>query len=940
MNYVTGFAEVLTDIGRRVRLGILGAFAWRWLPYCLLALCGSAPLLWLRHGYPIKSVDSFLSVHPSGLPWRSLQAWDARDSTGAPMSDVVSWSMTGVQVALGHLNVPLVAIDAVILTTLALSAVLGMFFLSDMTLRGYIGQPGRRWIASLVSVAWVANPFALSFVWYHQLLTEVTWASWPWVIYVVLAIGHADSIACEVADRRKALFLLPLLVAIMTIFSAGFVHVYLPALGGLLLAFGSGAFLSSPLKLATLRKLALLSITVLASILWWLLPSIPLLPSLLRTASIGPDSRSQFLFASGYSQLPEVVALTAVPALHQSVAGVPYMSWSGLILNPPGSLLRFVLPATAACGVVAVFRVRSVRWFGAPAAAAVLAGALLSKGFNWPLPGLSLALTQIPFGDAFRHPVDKFATLLVLPLCLLFGVGLASLSRIHGTVLTIFSGIVVCGYLALPWWTGAVVPTGGEFLPSAFIQIPQSYESIGSQLATSPIGGKTMVIPYSLDGEAAFNWPQGVQPNLDCLLQDWSPNRSLLCHSTGQPLADIVPSTLAQAVSRRDRRAFELARLSGVDRWLVHGDWDSAYLRTNPSPQAALAFLGNPASRTPGPMLLRRTTRLDLPPPGQSLSFFFRSTAVPSIDDKLLSIGPLTLQINRAVGSDSLVYVGVYDSASGEWTVSASIPIGGWHQISLRQSGSTFALYVDGVASQEVFTCFPCKLVSRHYIVVTPLPNFVEVLPSRQLPAVTEMTGLVADDLAFERLDQGTPIRIASSTPELTLFEQPALPLVYAAHSVYGVSAPADLLSAAAAVGAQPWPVLLPSDVSPSSLDTRARLAWRLDSAVRLHGTLNLHGTSVLVFSQTFDRHWRLALKGGAAAQEGHVVANGFANAWIIRGEGATSWTLDYDLEPATLTGGLIGGALLVSSIGALSWLAADHYIYRRRRSAGVEVDQ
>src|ERR1700694_4727329 len=168
-------------------------------PYLLLTICGLAPLSWLREGYPIKGVDSYFSMHPQGIGLLSLDPWVSRASTGVPTSNVVAWSVNGVQAGLREIGLPLVTIEGILLTGLSLSALFGMHRLANTLLEAWnvgpvrprasaLSQRHRSWIAAAVAIAWLANPFALSFVWFHQLLTEVSWAALPWLIELLVRV--------------------------------------------------------------------------------------------------------------------------------------------------------------------------------------------------------------------------------------------------------------------------------------------------------------------------------------------------------------------------------------------------------------------------------------------------------------------------------------------------------------------------------------------------------------------------------------------------------------------------------------------------------------------------------------------------------------------------------------------------------------------------------
>jgi hypothetical protein len=67
------------------------------------------------------------------------------------------------------------------------------------------------------------------------------------------------------------------------------------------------------------------------------------------------------------------------------------------------------------------------------------------------------------------------------------------------------------------------------------------------------------------------------------------------------------------------------------------------------------------------------------------------------------------------------------------------------------------------------------------------------------------------------------------------------------------------------------------------------------------------------VFEQTFDRHWKLQVDGNATVAS-HFQANGFANGWVVRGDGPISWKIEYDMQPPVTVGVMIGALLLLAA--------------------------
>ena len=885
------------------------------LPLALVVLAALAPAMWFFRGLPIKGVDSFFSLHPAGRLTSSLSAWDFRNSPGVPASDLIAANLNFVQGGLARLGLTLVLGEALIIISLSGAAAIGMYQLGIVIMNGAVDTKHAKWISALMSILWLANPFSLSFVWAHQLLIEFTWAALPWLLFVMLS---------GLARRLETVTMVSANLVVIIAGSAGFPHAYLPGVSLLLICFGLGGLWWAGVSWAAIARLSLLTLTFIAGVAWWFVPSLPVLSIFVSAATIGPDSpRAQLEFASHFSTVLNVLTLTAVPILHQSVDNIPYLSWSSLVLNRPGATLVFVLPTVAAIGLLHGLRQRRVRPLVVSALACTSVGVFLSKGLNPPLAEVNRALTELPMGDALRHPLDKFSFVLVLPICLLFGLGLAWLFRGQITrPIGVFAAVVVCGYLAAPWWYAGVIPVGGGRLPSAYVQVPPSYDAVGTILSSSPPLGKTMVLPYSRDGGAAFAWKSGIQPNLDCLLQDWAPNRSVMCHDSGQVLADLVPDNLSQAVTAQDTRVFDLAYLWGVDSWLVHTDWESSYFAPSVPPDRAIAFMTQDkrAVNPPPSQLMHHNQVVRVSPGVHSLQFFVRANEVPSEAIEFARIGPITVQINRASSADS-VYLGLRNKSDRLWYPAdgAVFRVGTWHAVTLRFESLRLYFSVDGVEQEALAVCGPagCHPSSEHGMPLAAFPATVQ-MTANQGPIGPDMT--LPNELhgMAERRFVSSKTQLVEATPELDLFKQRSLPAVYAAKSVArrdGLDAREPLLQAALDTATLLDPVLLPSSSNAYAVDPNSNTSWSSESATHLHGLLQTSGPAILVLLQTYDTHWILTVNGRRVPDSSHFVANGFANAWSVDGLGSLGWTLDYTLQGAATLGAEVGGGLLVVAV-------------------------
>ena len=881
-------------------------------PWAIAAAAGLAPSLWFIRGVPIKGVDSYFSLHPSGRLDASLSAWDSRTSTGVPASDIVAAGFNWLQGALSFAGLPLVAVEAVIVLCLSIAAALGMYLFGMEIFKRHVALIEARWISCAVSVTWLANPFALSFVWAHQLFIEVTWAVLPWILIILFRAGsrrlHIVDAAC-------------LMLFTTIIGSAAFVHSYLPGLALLLTAFGIVSVVSSRITAQTLVIHSVLALSLVAGIAWWLLPSLTILGSLLAQATVGSDAPpAQLAFASQFSNLQNVISLTAVPILHLTVGKTPYLAWSWVALTPPGSIFVFVLPAVAAIGAIYAFVRASSRAIATALTASALIGAFVSKGLNPPYPEFNLALLSVPLGDAFRHPLDKLSFDVVFPLCMLFGFGLMLLAgRRSSRPLAGLAAFIVCGYLATPWWVGSVVPVGGGRLPSAFVDVPSSYTRVGNDLSTLPQLGKTMVLPYSIDGGTAFNWSSGIQPNLDCLLQDWAPRRSVMCHDTGIAAADRVPEAIQQAVTNFDPRAFDLAYQSGIDSWLVHRDWASAYIPPAVSPPVAMTFLTHPLS--PLQPMLRIGQPMSFSQDGQGVSFFLRVNATLADSEDVLRLGSVTLQANRA-SLPGEAYLGLSDRTRHLWYPADGdvFQIGTWRAVTIQLRSGRLYLSIDGADQGELSSCGPsaCRPISGHGIPVVGDTREIVIIRSQTAASVdisqpNTNAGAAHDGIA------SSYAQVVTSSPQLTLFRQASLPVIYAAQSVVPLvsDSPGDLLAAAEAGVRAPNSVMLPTYDAGTSVDHASNTTWIDDSATHIHGRLTTQGpNALLVFLQTYDSEWKLTINNSAAPPPRHLMVNGFANGWLVSASGALNWTLNYGPQDAVTDGFYVGCMTLVLSLG------------------------
>jgi hypothetical protein len=313
-----------------------------------------------------------------------------------------------------------------------------------------------------------------------------------------------------------------------------------------------------------------------------------------------------------------------------------------------------------------------------------------------------------------------------------------------------------------------------------------------------------------------------------------------------------------------------------------------------------------------------------------------KAKVAPASDEKLMRFGDVVVQLNTALSDTPSVFIGLHDQTHGLWDPGKPFAVGEWHYLSLLRSSESLSFSIDGVPQGTAIPCDTfgdCSKTGRTGTSHAGVEAEVRVLRPPSGPALTDVSELWFDPKPPPRLPTGSPANLLRSTKELELYGGRALPLIYAATSVAirsGMDDSQGLLSAANSVSADKAPVVL-SDASFDGMNVdRQATNWAIEeSRVHFHGTITAHGRTVLVFLQSFDGRWQLRLAGRPIENNRHVLADGFANAWIIEGVGSVRWDLEYGPQAAVNVGYGVGGALLVISALFLS-LRGLFLVFRR----------
>jgi len=811
-------------------------------------LVGAGAVIHFLPGRPVLTVDSFFHLSNSFSCSQDLRSWTSLTSTGGPNTSLGLLPADCSLVVLQWTHLPLWITEALFEALLGGSAALGMYRMVCRLTQ--LLDINACLAPAIAAIFWVANPFSLSYVWYHVLYLQVLWAVLPWLCFSVLAAkGGRRTLPSVCAGALVATI----------IGSPGLTEGELPQTFLILL------FLAVLMGVVYGRRVFVRSMIIIGAcafgLLWWLLPSLSNLGGLYSTAAAGLNTSAVLRFASGYSTVWHLLTFVAVPQLYQTVNGTPYIAWSAIATSSWGKAAVVGIPVLGAVGVAVLIKKMRLRPVG-PLLGMLVLGIGVCKGLANPFPVTGAWLSHLPFGALFRQPLNDFGLLILFPMTVFVGFGGDRVARFvaeyprggrwyhwdAGGAVAAVSLLVATAVIVVPWWTPLVFPVGGGILPSATYSIPSDYAKVGRLLAQAPAGGKTLVLPFSSNGESAFVWPSGVQANTDPLFEAWQTHRTVLENAHGN--AGNPGLRVAHCIADGRQGCVRLAEYFGFDRLVIHKDWNLAYMGTDiaiPSPEVSLKyFSGGQGSSIP---VNRSGESLSVSSSG-SLSLWVDVKSIPAAEDRFLSFNGFYLQLNHQN------FFGIYSPSRRIWDPGSSLGSSASAYLTLAWSRHELRFWVDGI-QQGTAVPFTGKQ-----------PREVKVLAPGAAPGTSIATsGLVA----LRR-----PVASCGVVPcglrrgVKLLFTGSYLTLFSLRHAN---------------------PLLGASSCESSADQPEERLASSLQGGIfRVRSS----GCTYVEFRETFDRGWSLIADSRGAKVTQHVMALGGYNEWKVYGPPGARYTLRY----------------------------------------------
>lgn len=534
--------------------------------------------IWFRGGYFLYVWDTTYPINAAAYlsnfsdVWRSIYGTGHLDTTGVTFLPYFT-IVYGLQNLLG---LPLQFAEAVLYYLLITASAFGMYSFTSRFLSGFsAGSRETRLMGLLSAVFYVFNMYTMYYLWRIFSAEDFLLAFLPLMLYEFWA-GLEDARNNKKINLwRITRFCLWSLFAIPGFSNPGFILTTL-VLFSILFVF---AALQPPryrLTITRLKFISLLGIAWLSVNLWWVLPYlVGAGPTIARFTNDITDLQSNSLHSSVFN----VIRLLGMPPQFQPGPPATTYDFNGLYSDD------FIFVAISCVIPILCFApALSTNWLKERSifvAGLSVPFIVLAAGLNPPFgPAFAYLYQNYKFMIPFRDPYQKFGWIVMLCYSMLFAIGVLRVSHIFRKIPKVgrlmswlvplfLVGLVICVY-SWPFFTGDVITSPAK------VSIPEYYQSASSWIESQPGPYRILSLPLDLVLQGA-NWEHGYVGN------------DILRAMTGKVIiSTLTPDTrlndvLAGAQSLMDENNSYVGKVLGamnVKYILIRGDADLTYART------------------------------------------------------------------------------------------------------------------------------------------------------------------------------------------------------------------------------------------------------------------------------------------------------------------------------------------------------------------------
>ena len=832
----------------------------------IILLLGLLSITWFKGNFIIKSDDSFFGLAPSDDLYRGSFVWEHVLSTGLPyytfaLSQIpYKFFMTFLET----IGIPLVISQKILYYSLFTSSGLFMYFLSSTL----ADQRHRRIVKLASAFFYMMNPFYLSQWGWNYTTFMFLYPLFP--ITVTLFIKGLNT-------EKKFRYLL-LTWIVWFVFSPAvsdpphiiviWLTMFLYLAFYVLLRRGYRSDIVNAFKFTSILVLSLLLLNT-----WWILPAVYFMGHTYEAATAPYSSLEVFLVGSQYSTTLNNFRLLGYYPIYVKWYPDPNYLWTETYLTLPFITLSFLIPFLAYCSVFLERRDSHVLFF----LALSVIGLFLTNGASPPLGVVNLwFFTHLPFGMAFRVHYEKFGSLVALSYAFLIGISIDELYRRMKSwfdislskrlrsfnhsktirhapaIFTLSLFIVLYVVYPFPFWTGAVIYSGGQYIPSQRIQVPVYYYEAGDWINSQTEEFKILSLPPPLRGTSAYTWEHGYAGS-DFLTEYYLLNRPTLGQKWSPSAAnDHVEQIIELLLERKPASSIgKILGLLNVKYILVHRDWDSKYVRGVPPSEYFTEVL---------------ETQEDVHPAMTfgELDFYENHYWMPFIyttDNATYIQGDFT--------PESLTFL-IND-------VNFSMPV--FFYSGDNQGRNATILNV--AKAITIYTEYTSKRAA--YVILAPKIGIYDIYADIRWNHKNATICYRIDDGVWSVVQLTSDINFTKySTVKLG-----SESLTAGWHTI-SIEIPHDTLPTAGSLSLHPMQKQTLNAKAP------ANIMFQRVNPTKYAIHVNASNPFFLVFSESYHKDWIAYVDGQRVPSEFHFMANGYANAWYINKTGIYTITLEF----------------------------------------------
>lgn len=540
----------------------------------LILLCGLGGFVVTWYGGPgiILGVDSYFVLSPQIAVHEALRSWSTLTSAGLPNFQVQTLFFYALFAGLLDVFGYRVA-QTIVLWSLISASALGM----RAVLRSLFSwdEPSGAVAIIAASALYAFNPFTTSYLWWHQLWLEFTWASFPFLIAFTISVGRG---------RLSPLFAAAMGMIVLLLAAPGYPHVLLVPLSAFIIVLALALITGRNNWRSTALHIGAVLASWAIALAWWIVPSIVFLRDFLAAWHAQYKVSPLYLlqYGSQFSSWANVLRLTGLIQLHEAFYTQPFFPWFTPFNDTSLGDVLYALPALAFAGSVITFwrfkRAQpQIRNALIAFAASGFVASFLMKGDQPPWAFINVALLSLPLGAAWQHPYDKFALVEVIGACVMASLALrtilTSITPQFWKIIGVATIVVVVFIEGLPAYAGVVLTPQTNKIPGGVAVVPPYYKGLAQYLRGD---GMLLQLPMRDNGETAFSWPRGAQTNNDPILEDFDRGDPVIRMRTGSKYADALLSEGTTALGLSKGRDAALSAL-GFEGAIVHNDWNSQF---------------------------------------------------------------------------------------------------------------------------------------------------------------------------------------------------------------------------------------------------------------------------------------------------------------------------------------------------------------------------